>query len=55
MELNPYVKDIFAFKGEDFELLNYQQDLGLQGLKTCKKGFHPYTYLRKYRVAWIGK
>ena len=37
------------------ELLNYQQDLGLQGLKTCKKGFHPYTYLRKYRVAWIGK
>ena len=35
------------------ELLNYQQDLGLQGLKTCKRGFHPSHYLRKYRVAWI--
>lgn len=35
------------------ELLNYQQDLGLQGLKTCKQGFHPSRYLRKYRVVWI--
>ncbi len=35
------------------EYLNYQQDLGLQGLKTCKRGFHPSHYLRKYRVAWI--
>lgn len=35
------------------ELLNYQQDLGLPGLKTCKRGFHPSHYLRKYRVTWI--
>lgn len=37
------------------ELLNYQQDLGLQGLRMCKKGFHPSHYLRKYKISWIEK
>lgn len=31
MELNPYVKDIFAFKFEDFELLNYQCHPAIKG------------------------
>ena len=31
MELNPYVKDIFSFKYEDFELLNYQHDPAIKG------------------------
>nr|AIA18610.1 thymidylate synthase [uncultured bacterium] len=31
MELNPYVKDIFSFKYEDFELLNYQHHAAIKG------------------------
>ena len=31
MELNPYVKDIFEFKYEDFELLNYQHHAAIKG------------------------
>nr|AIA17307.1 thymidylate synthase [uncultured bacterium] len=31
MELNPYVKDIFSFKFEDFELLNYQHHAAIKG------------------------
>lgn len=37
------------------EFLNYQQDLGIPGLKKCKKEFLPHAYLRKYRVSWIEK
>ena len=37
------------------EYLNYQQDLGIPGLKRCKKDFLPHAYLRKYRVSWIQK
>ncbi len=37
------------------QLLNYQQDLGLPGLRMCKKGFHPAHYLRKYRISWLDK
>ena len=31
IELNPYVKDIFDFKYEDFELLNYQHHAAIKG------------------------
>lgn len=31
MELNPYVKDIFSFKFEDFELLDYEHDPLIKG------------------------
>ncbi len=31
MELNPYVKDIFGFKIEDFELLNYEHHAAIKG------------------------
>ncbi len=31
MELNPYVEDIFAFKGEDFELIGYQHHAAIKG------------------------
>ena len=31
MELNPYVKDLFAFRYEDFELLNYQHHPAIKG------------------------
>lgn len=31
MDLNPYVKDIFSFKYEDFELVNYQHHPALKG------------------------
>ncbi|HYD17617.1 MAG TPA: thymidylate synthase, partial [Patescibacteria group bacterium] len=31
MELNPYVKDLFAFSYEDFELLNYQHHPAIKG------------------------
>jgi thymidylate synthase len=31
MELNPYVKDIFGFKYEDFELLDYNPDPAIKG------------------------
>ncbi len=37
------------------QLLNYQQDLGLPGLRMCKKGFHPSHYLRKYRITSLEK
>jgi hypothetical protein len=36
------------------QLLNYQQDLGIPGLKMSKKDFHPTSHLRKYRVRWKG-
>lgn len=32
--------------------INYQQDMGLPGLKAYKKGYHPASYLRKFRVSW---
>ena len=32
IELNPYVKDIFGFKYEDFELLNYQHHEAIKGV-----------------------
>ncbi len=32
--------------------INYQQDMGLPGLKTYKKGYHPISYLKKFRVTW---
>lgn len=31
LELNPYVKDIFGFKYEDFELIGYQHDAPIKG------------------------
>ncbi|MBI3440677.1 MAG: thymidylate synthase [Proteobacteria bacterium] len=31
LELNPYVKDIFGFKYEDFELLGYQHHAAIKG------------------------
>jgi thymidylate synthase len=31
MELNPYVKELFAFRYEDFELLNYQHHAAIKG------------------------
>jgi len=34
------------------QFINYQQDLGLPGLKTCKRGFHPCDHLRKVRLSW---
>lgn len=34
------------------ELLNYQQDLGIPGLKKCKKSFSPAHHLKKYTVRW---
>jgi len=34
--------------------LNYEQDLGIAGLRKTKKSFTPSGYLRKYRVVWNG-
>lgn len=31
-------------------VLNYQQDLGLSGLRECKQGFRPIAYHKKFRV-----
>lgn len=30
--------------------INYEQDLGLSGLRQCKSSFHPYKLLKKYAV-----
>jgi hypothetical protein len=32
--------------------LNYQQDLGLSGLRQYKSGYKPTGFLRKFRVTW---
>ncbi len=31
--------------------LNYEQDLGIPGLKTAKASFDPHTHLRKFRIS----
>jgi len=31
--------------------LNFEQDLGLTGLRLSKKSFHPVNYLKKYKVS----
>ncbi|MBI3250590.1 MAG: DUF2156 domain-containing protein [Candidatus Andersenbacteria bacterium] len=46
----PYVmqetaKAIFS---QECEFLNYEQDLGIPGLKKCKESYQPCAYLKKY-------
>lgn len=35
--------------------MNLEQDLGLEGLKTWKKSYHPVGYLKKYTVSPVDK
>lgn len=35
----------------DVERVNYEQDLGLEGLRRSKESFHPHTFIKKYTVS----
>lgn len=35
-----------------YKMINYQQDLGMLGLKKSKKSFSPMFYLKKFCISW---
>lgn len=40
-----------ALAAQGCEYLNYQQDLGIEGIRRMKKSYHPVEVLRKYSIA----
>lgn len=47
-----YLDHTFAkhLSKQDIEFINYEQDLGIEGLRKSKLSHHPVDFLRKYRV-----
>ena len=48
-----YISHITAkeFKNKGFDYINYEQDLGIAGLKTSKALAHPVHFLKKYIIS----
>jgi hypothetical protein len=42
------------FVPESFEFLNQEQDMGLEGLRIAKEGWHPISYIHKYKMSPLG-
>lgn len=38
------------FLSQGYSYINYQQDLGIPGLKNAKRSFDPHLYLKKYQI-----
>jgi hypothetical protein len=52
-----YLKQQVAARLRDqgCEFINYEQDLGLPGIRREKRSWHPVTYLKKYVVTGAGR
>lgn len=48
-----FLKQVTALelKNRGCTMINYEQDLGLENLRTAKKSWHPIAYLKKYSIS----
>jgi hypothetical protein len=55
--ITPYLRNRLALhlKEKGCDWLNFQQDLGLDGLRTCKRRYRPAYFLRKFVIERAGR
>jgi len=45
------IQEAAKFLSNKSKIVNWQQDLGIEGIKKAKRAYRPIGYLRKYTIS----
>ena len=48
------LQEFLAHEGADFNYVNLEQDLGIEGLRKSKQSYHPVEMVKKYILSASG-